>query len=607
MLGLIAFARPLLLLLAPAVLGLLVYAYLRKGRQDAKKFGTLLFLKDFHTHAPKRSQLVIPPRFYLELATLLLLLAAAGGLFLKGSGERVAIVYDNSLSTGAVSTSRGVVSQTLYQEAQDALSQLPTTDTIDLYVTNAPHLNQKSLSPGQAESILYHVEPAFGGDDIERVLSGISSSTYSKIIVISDRYQESGNDSGRYQFLPAEHIKDASTNIAIEKTRIKKVGGTSILEVTVRSFVEDAVNVRIQAESVTEDRGSESALSTREAELMLEGQASKTVELPLPEQARAGVVVTLKFQSDFQDQLPLDNTAYASVLGGGADEILFVGDLEPEAMSLQSIKRYSFKGIKPSEYEALNESHNYRAAVFHRYTPQKLPNLSALFIFPNEQKLFPTKGSFSNLQLSRWMQSHAITNYLNLSLLSLPQSEIFKPLPWQEVILSTPEGAALLAGEKEGKRYAVSGFELLPFRGKESPFLSVLTLNLLTWIEDAPEINEIKGEGANVEYMAIRSEKRSDNMQSKKQVPGLYSVKTAARTEVHSVNFYNEGESNLKEKKISISTSNNEYLQSNGSKEEVLAAGSVATKILALIVFAAIIIDMLYLLRRKSFFGIRAP
>jgi hypothetical protein len=38
------------------------------------------------------------------------------------------------------------------------------------------------------------------------------------------------------------------------------------------------------------------------------------------------------------------------------------------------------------------------------------------------------------------------------------------------------------AGEYDGVRYAIVGFELFPFDGKKTPTLSILTLNLLSWV-----------------------------------------------------------------------------------------------------------------------------
>jgi hypothetical protein len=42
----------------------------------------------------------------------------------------------------------------------------------------------------------------------------------------------------------------------------------------------------------------------------------------------------------------------------------------------------------------------------------------------------------------------------------------------------------VLAGEREGRRYVATGFDLLPYLGKRNLPISIFTLNLLGWLAD---------------------------------------------------------------------------------------------------------------------------
>ena len=50
-------------------------------------------------------------------------------------------------------------------------------------------------------------------------------------------------------------------------------------------------------------------------------------------------------------------------------------------------------------------------------------------------------------------------------------------------MISATVGPLVLAGERDGRRYAAVGFDLLPYLGKKNLPTSILTLNLLGWLE----------------------------------------------------------------------------------------------------------------------------
>jgi hypothetical protein len=73
----------------------------------------------------------------------------------------------------------------------------------------------------------------------------------------------------------------------------------------------------------------------------------------------------------------------------------------------------------------------------------------------------------------------------------IPTSRIIECPPSATPIITTTEGTVACAGERQGKPYAVIGFELFPFDGSKNPTLSILTLNLFKWLFKAP--SQIQG------------------------------------------------------------------------------------------------------------------
>jgi hypothetical protein len=72
--------------------------------------------------------------------------------------------------------------------------------------------------------------------------------------------------------------------------------------------------------------------------------------------------------------------------------------------------------------------------------------------------------------------------YVNPTLLTVPTTRLIDCPPSASPILTTTAGTIACAGEQQGFRYAIIGFELFPFDGPKTPTLSILTLNLFKWL-----------------------------------------------------------------------------------------------------------------------------
>jgi hypothetical protein len=69
-------------------------------------------------------------------------------------------------------------------------------------------------------------------------------------------------------------------------------------------------------------------------------------------------------------------------------------------------------------------------------------------------------------------------------LLAPAYAQALLPVSWCKPVINGTVGSLVLAGEREGKRYAALGFDLFPYLGKQNLPASIFTLNLLGWLAD---------------------------------------------------------------------------------------------------------------------------
>jgi hypothetical protein len=77
-----------------------------------------------------------------------------------------------------------------------------------------------------------------------------------------------------------------------------------------------------------------------------------------------------------------------------------------------------------------------------------------------------------------------LTSYVTFSLFSPTYVQAVQPVGWSQAVVSATVGPIVQAGEQEGKRYVVTGFDILPYLGKKNLPVSIFTLNLLGWLAD---------------------------------------------------------------------------------------------------------------------------
>ncbi len=212
--------------------------------------------------------------------------------------------------------------------------------------------------------------------------------------------------------------------------------------------------------------------------------------LPFGELPSQGV---LEARLDIQDDLMLDNRAYAVIRKAHTVQLLLVSSDEPLADNIRRIcnvvKTVQFRWVRPSEYIP-QDAQNVDLAIFHRFVPEPLVSMNSLYIMPPKSKKFIKiqDEQIDNPHILDWDRGHPALKYLGfLDELTLEAALGVEPPSWASPIISSWVSPLAWAGEEGGHRIVTVGFDLGQYLFPPSQDVSglVLLLNILEWL--APE------------------------------------------------------------------------------------------------------------------------
>jgi hypothetical protein len=87
-----------------------------------------------------------------------------------------------------------------------------------------------------------------------------------------------------------------------------------------------------------------------------------------------------------------------------------------------------------------------------------------------------------NPQIAGWRTPDPLTDAVNFRLIDPRRGEYLGVHPWMAPVVSGSQGGLVLAGERAGRRFVATGFNPFPYLGKKNLPMSVLTLNLLSYL-----------------------------------------------------------------------------------------------------------------------------
>lgn len=499
-LGLLSPAGLVLLLGLP----LLALPYLLRRRHPRVVVPALFLYEGLPAGTGRRTwgRLRLPPRFFLQLLILLLLAAAAARPVLRADATPgVALVLDTSASMQALDAARG---EPLFVQAKAglraALEQVPTGRGVVLLYTTNPFGPAETHGGQTPERLLDRLTASDAPDPDDEALAGLlgrlATGGFERVVFFTDREVSGLPDDAR---LRVETFGPARSNVGIHALHVHRspffpdrvqagvrVGIPADARAGWRLVIEDGRTGRsLASRSAASVDPGEREIGTDDAGGPRASPRQRTFafsDLPRTQVYRVRVV----FDGEGADGLALDNEAVAVLPEPATVSVLLVSPDHEAGDGLARIANLRLTRLRPEEYDPARATRaQYTCVIFHLTTPQVLPDVPAAFLLPPEgNPLFRLGDAAPRPAVTDWTLGHPLTSYLTVPLLAPAYAHAVRPAAWNRSVIESTAGALVLVGERNGRRYVVTGFDLLPYLGRANLPASILTLNVLNWLAD---------------------------------------------------------------------------------------------------------------------------
>lgn len=491
-------------------------------------------------------KLRLSPLFFLQLLILLGLITAAAQPFLHHRGEKVAIVLDTSASMQANNpTTKGTLFAAAQQQALDAITGLRSEDSVSFFVTT-PYPTLVATATESTARLEEQVTAAMVSDmpDVgDEVLSAffsqlVKEQEFQRVVFFTDRPLAEDQYTGA---VTVHSLGKAQPNLSIASFDVYR-----------SPFAPEDVEATVMIAG--RERNVSGSINIEEADSgkVLVSQPLIKNDKPTVSFPRLPVTTTYRARLLVDDGLAVDNEAYAVLPPLKTIPILLVSPASNVERSLEQIPNLQVERVTPAEYTPTRAG-GVPLVLFHLVMPEALPATNAAFIFPPEgNSLFPLGKAAQRPQVTQWATAHPLTSYVNFSLLSPAYAQALLPVGWCTPVVRGTVGPLVLAGERDGYRYAAIGFDLLPYLGRQNLPSSILTLNLLGWLAaragQPPDVHTGSA-------LAVKNEAQIQLMSGERVLPvgnsavmrkqGVYTISENGQGRRLAVNLSNADESQL--------------------------------------------------------------
>lgn len=503
-------------------LPLLLLPYLLRQRHT-RQIVPALFLYQGVSSAVRRrlwGRIRLSPLFLLQLLILLLLVAIAARPVLRHDpAEKTAFVLDTSASMQARAPSgRTSLFETAKEKIQQEMEDIPAESLLSIFTTNP----LGALPEEQPDSLIERAgEPITAGSDMQAILDRIRVSDapdpsdaalsafftrlvhdrdFARVVFVTDR-PATPAEPALGQGLRIVTLGTARPNIGISAFRLYRSPFFPD-EIQATVGIHAPADARSQlpiGRIVIEDGQTEQRLAVQHAKEPTQHIFS-FAQLPLTTSYRARILFGEQEEAGGDnrgDGLAVDNEAY-SVLPPLEDiSVLLVTPTPEVGDSLARIPNVKLTLLSPQDYDPSDVTPASEFILFHLTAPETLPPTPAAFFLPPDgNRLFSLGQSAQQPALTHWTHGHPLTAYVTFPLLTPAYAQALQPSVWNTPIIESTVGPLLLAGERAGTRYVVTGFDLLPYLGAGNLPVSILTLNIMAWLSDRTEQSGLYKTGA---------------------------------------------------------------------------------------------------------------
>ncbi len=504
-------------------LPLLLLPYLLRRRHKRLVVPALFLYQGMSSPVRRRlwGRIRLSPLFLLQLLILLLLVAIAARPVLRHArAEKIALVLDTSASMQARAPS-GQAS--LFEAAKDTihreLTAVPAQSRLSIFTTNPLGALPEELLDHLVDSA---GEPITAGSDIQAMWDQIivsdapDPSDEALSVFFAQLLRE--QDFARVFFVTDRPVTQSIDGQTLGPALRVVTLGTSRPNIGISAFrlyrspffpdeIQATVGIHAHAgglpqigqggiQVVIEDGQTEQRFAVQQAKEPTQPTFSFS-QLPLTTTYRARILFGEQEEAggerggaDIEDSLAVDNEAYAVLPPLEDISVLLVTPTPEVGDNLAQIPNVKLTRMTPQDYDPADVTHasEFMCMLFHLTAPEALPPTPAAFFLPPDgNSLFSLGQSAQQPQLTHWTHGHPLTAYLTVPLLTPAYAQSIHPSVWNTPIIESTVGPLLLAGERTGTRYVVTGFDLLPYLGARNLPVSILTLNILAWLSDRAE------------------------------------------------------------------------------------------------------------------------
>lgn len=485
---------PVFLAAIPVGLGALIYLYRAKGTGQPQVTSTLFLLSQMPEYTPHRRRFIPPLQFWLECALVVALALAASGIISSKTGSRVAIVVDTSKSMGARLGSDETRLQAAVRIATADVAQAKRDTTFTVFSAGRA-LTARSGSGGGAATTdadgavgaLQALQPTYDIDSLgAAVAAAFARGEYDSVWLYTDRVVDGVNRSERLRVTTIPFDPDTARNRWISAVAVRGTERPSI-EVSVSRGGGDDDEVTVTA-TCTEHGSSDSfALPVVTQRIASRG----TGRVQLSAISKPWSYCRISLEGPGADFLPSDDTAWV----GQSAQRGTIGVVSALSVQELGLNRMPYGTVVTLDGGGSPEAEQLRGVIYHRTAPTTRPDHAAMVVYPTTGvKVWGAlvggdvaKGPTGTVEITRWDESHPILQYVRPALIALPTARVLQCPSGARPIVYSSSGPLVCAGEDQGARYVILGFEIFPFDGLKTPTLSILTLNALQWVLSGTE------------------------------------------------------------------------------------------------------------------------
>lgn len=514
---------PLALFLGVPLLLAMIYAYLRKKKLPVITIPSLFLLRDLSSPISTRRRFVPPPRFWIELFLLAVLLLCLAGLFTHKESARYAIIFDNSLSLAAQRDGETLISLQR-ADVKKTVAALPAESLFDLYRTS-PQLERIGGKDISRDSVVERVDelvPVFARDSISEVVGLVAQrEIYSGLIVFTDRPLRSAGEGS-----------DSLAGVSIHRTKIEDLHNIALvdpvqkgdeIQFTIKGYgTRRAAEGRVVLEALSQD----GVWQIRQQKAFTLGDGSGeslAFKIPAGKEELLRVSLLEPKAGSFFNALAEDDQLYFSNqrMQPGV-QVFSLRSLRD--LGIEKIRGIRFSQAKIEDYDTVRAAHPSDTFLFVDYVPQGLPDRASIVVSPPQSSGgFEIGEVISQAEVSEWNAGHPLLTYIDVSTLKLSRFIPITPPIWGASVVSSVRGSVLVAGERAGNRQVIVGFDLFPYRGRGTPTQSVLFLNMLRWVSDGRATSS-----SSAPYQALLMSPHESTVEELGRAPDAQSIRVAA-------------------------------------------------------------------------------